>query len=458
MKKSIMKGIVVSALAFSVTVYSDTTEDVVNALVTKGILTEDEAALLTKKHAGETKVRDQKVKSKLSISKYLDEGKLYGDIRVRQEWRGADEYGGSDSVDRSRQRYKITLGFKTKISENWFTDLALSMGSKGRSDNATLGSGGDQGNKEELFVKRAMIGWAVNDWLTLQAGRIKNPLYTKPMIWDKDLTWDGVSWKTKYKMSKQTTISTTGGVNTVTGDDTQTSMFDDDKDSQYQLSAQVIGKHKFDKKSGPSAKVGLTYTMYTNDDDDGDIFDPTNIGQPAQNALNDLSLIEIPADYKMMVKPGLGMTVFGDYAYNIDGDDRRKAWINSNGGGNNGGADDNSAFMLGLGFGSYKDFKALDEGKQKKGDWKGNLWYQEVGTYSVDPNHVDSDIFDSKVNLKGIAFKGQYMIEDNVKFNIAYAYGEINDKSVGCTPGVTGDTGMCIDSMDLIQLDVTYKW
>ena len=49
---------------------------------------------------------------------------------------------------------------------------------------------------------------------------------------------------------------------------------------------------------------------------------------PAQTAINDLSLIEIPADYKMMVKPGLGMTVFGDYAYNIDGDDRRKAWIN----------------------------------------------------------------------------------------------------------------------------------
>ena len=458
MKKSIIKGLVVLALAFSVPVFSDTTEDLVNALVTKGILTEDEAAILTKKHAGETKARDQKVKSKLSISKYLDEGKLYGDIRVRQEWRNADEYGGNESRDRSRQRYKITLGFKTKISENWFTDLALSMGSKGRSDNATLGSGGDQGNKEELFVKRAMIGWAVNDWLTLQAGRIENPLYTKPMIWDKDLTWDGVSWKTKYKMSKQTTISTTGGVNTVTGDDTQTSMFDDDKDSQYQLSAQVIGKHKFDKKSGPSAKVGLTYTMYTNDDDDGDIFDPTNIGQPAQNALNDLSLIEIPADYKMMVKPGLGMTVFGDYAYNIDGDDRRKAWINSNGGGNNGGADDNSAFMLGLGFGSYKDFKALDKGKQKKGDWKGNLWYQEVGTYSVDPNHVDSDIFDSKVNLKGIAFKGQYMIEDNVKFNIAYAHGEINDKSVGCTPGVSGDTKMCIDTMDLLQLDVTYKW
>ena len=46
-------------------------------------------------------------------------------------------------VDRSRQRYKITLGFKTKISENWFTDLALAMGSKGRSDNATFGKSQD---------------------------------------------------------------------------------------------------------------------------------------------------------------------------------------------------------------------------------------------------------------------------------------------------------------------------
>ena len=44
------------------------------------------------------------------------------------------------------------------------------------------------------------------------------------------------------------------------------------------LSGQVIGKHLFDKKSGPSAKVGLTYTMYTNDDDDGEVFNPTAEG------------------------------------------------------------------------------------------------------------------------------------------------------------------------------------
>jgi hypothetical protein len=243
------------------------------------------------------------------------------------------------------------------------------------------------------------------------------------------------------------------------GDDKQ-SVDNTDTDSQYQISGQVIGKHRFDVKSGPSIKAGLTYTMYTNDDNLNTLsnspFDPSVVGIGA-TGINDLSLIEVPVDYKIMVKNGLGMTVFGDFAYNFDGDDRRKAAISAFPT-IDGGADDNSAFMLGVGFGSYEDFIALDRGKQKKGDWKGNIWYQEVGTYSVDPNHVDSDIFDSKVNLKGIAFKGQYMIEDNVKFNVAYAHGEIKDKSVGCTPGVTGDTGMCIDSMDLIQLDVTYKF
>ena len=456
MKKKLIYTLAAILIGFSTSIFADSTEGLVNALVAKGILTEDEASLLIKKNTGESKARDQKVKSKLSISKYLDDAQLYGEIRVRQEWRSADQFGTPGSIDRSRQRYKITLGIKTQIANDWFTDLALSMGSRGRSDNATLGGGGYAESKEELFVKRAMVGWAPTDWLKLQAGRIKNPLYTKSMIWDKDLTWDGFSWGAKYKMSKQTTISTTGGVNTMQGDDSQ-STAGVDTDSQYMISAQVIGKHKFDAKSGPSIKVGLTHTMYTNDDDGGLVFDPTAQGTDAQTYINDLSLIEVPADYKMMVKPGLGMTVFGDYAYNLKGDDRRKAWVNETPG-NNGGAGDGSAFMLGIGFGSYKDFIALDKGKQKKGDWKGNIWYQEVGTYSVDPNLVDSDVFDSKVNLKGIAFKGQYMIEDNVKFNVAYAHGEINDESVGCTPGVAGDTAMCIDSMDLLQLDVTYKF
>ena len=57
-----------------------------------------------------------------------------------------------------------------------------------------------------------------------------------------------------------------------------------------------------------------------------------------------------------------------------------------------------------------------------------------------------------------LGFKGQYLIEDNVKANIAFAKGKIADKTVGCTPGVKGDTGICLDDMSLVQMDVTYKF
>ena len=58
-------------------------------------------------------------------------------------------------------------------------DLAFAMGSKGRSDNATLGGGGYEESKQALYVKRAMIGWKPTKGIALEAGRIKNPLYTK---------------------------------------------------------------------------------------------------------------------------------------------------------------------------------------------------------------------------------------------------------------------------------------
>ena len=51
MNNKILTGAVSAAvLSLSGMVYADTTEDLVNALVTKGVLTEEEGALLSKGH------------------------------------------------------------------------------------------------------------------------------------------------------------------------------------------------------------------------------------------------------------------------------------------------------------------------------------------------------------------------------------------------------------------------
>jgi hypothetical protein len=92
-----------------------------------------------------------------------------------------------------------------------------------------------------------------------------------------------------------------------------------------------------------------------------------------------------------------------------------------------------------------------------KGDWSARIWYQDVGAYSVDPNAVDSDFMDSRVNMKGTTFKAQYNIQDNVFANFAYGHATSKNGALG-TAGAANDLALNLDSYDLIQLDLTYKF
>ncbi len=57
-------GFIVAAtlLGLSAASFADSTEDLINALVAKGILTEDEADVLSKKNVGERHAQEKKIK------------------------------------------------------------------------------------------------------------------------------------------------------------------------------------------------------------------------------------------------------------------------------------------------------------------------------------------------------------------------------------------------------------
>ena len=119
---------------------------------------------------------------------------------------------------------------------------------------------------------------------------------------------------------------------------------------------------------------------------------------------------------------------------------------------------DDTSWLLGLRVASAKDLKSFEGNKAKAGDWSANLWYQEIGVWAQDPNLNDSDFFDSRLNMRGTVFKGQYNLEDNVWFNVAYGHGDrLNGKFA--TPFTAGnDMRLNLNKMDLLQLDVTYKF
>ncbi len=127
-------------LGFGANAMADSTFDLVQALVTKGVLTEEEALPLLKGRENDIQLADKKVKkaAKLSVSDALDNATLYGDIRVREEYRAGEDTAGNKD-NRDRLRYKLTFGVKSNASD-FYSDLAFAMGAGGRSDNSTFGS------------------------------------------------------------------------------------------------------------------------------------------------------------------------------------------------------------------------------------------------------------------------------------------------------------------------------
>ena len=386
-----LNKLVVSALAstfllgFGANAMADSTFDLVQALVTKGVLTEEEALPLLKGRENDIQLADKKVKkaAKLGISDAIDNASIYGDMRVREEYRAGHDTGAGalqNKEVRDRLRYKLTFGVKSNAGD-FYSDIAFAMGAGGRSDNSTFGNGnGTNGanNKETLFVKRALVGWHTTDWLDLEAGRIANPLYTTEMVWDKDLTMEGLAEKLNYTLNDGTELFGNFVQSQYLGDRRESNGKANDRVTNFLLAFQAGAKYKFNDNI--SAKAGLTYTKYTNNKP----FNITGAFAPALGTLatfnpttaanvqstNNIRTIEVPAEvsFKTSTTGDIGLKLFGDYVYNIDGSDRYNAAVAATTAGAarnaiQGAGNDDTAWLLGIG-------AEMKQGKTpQKGDW-----------------------------------------------------------------------------------------
>ena len=423
---------------------ADSTTDIVDALVSKGVLTEEEGKLISKGAKSQKEASDKANKSRISVGSFIDNATMYGDIRVRHEYRAATDSGTGVNIDTNRERYKVTLGVKTE-AKNWYSDLAFAMGSKGRSDNATFGSesttSGANGYayKEALFVKRAMLGWKATDWLSLEAGRIANPLYTTPMVWDADLTFDGATAKANFKVGESSIFVTAAALQYFGFDQQYSSGATADRTTNN------IGiiQAGFDTPvtSELSAKAAVTYYTYGT----GKATWTPGVGA-ANTGTNNLNIFEVPAELNYKVSSTGKIKVYGDWVINTDANNRAlKAGDSTNA------KDDDTAWLLGI------EYKNQKDKKPSEGDFKAAIWYQETGLYALDPNAVDSDFFDSKINVQGAVVKGEYLVSDNVYLNAAYGHGTRKNKNQ-LVSGISGDTGYAFSDFDLLQLDLTYKF
>ena len=432
-------------------------------LVRKKIITDQEAEEIR----GElTKEFSQTPAGKLKISNPVTELEIYGDGRVRYEIRAGNSgapgtlvTNPNDLQQRNRARYRLRLGLRGTLMDDFFFGLRLETSASPRSTNVTFGDDAGPFGKtsDAAFIGQAYVGYRGFRDITLTAGRMPNPFITTSMVWDGDINPEGLAQQYKHTFAP-------GGKNLEVFANFGQFLYDDQnpenpigrqpvsggrrvpENDAFLIGYQGGAKYNFTKDiSLHVAPTIYHYTGYGNDfntlyDGDPNFRVGTTTTVPNQTGINSLLVFNMPAEFGFKIGE-LPARVFGDFALNLDAADRARA------AGNPDEDDERYAYQIGIGVGQLK----------VKKDWQVNVFWQHTEQYALDPNLVDSDIFDSRVNMEGVAVQAGYAISDAITLNLTYAYGEQINNRLG-TGGV-GDIGVNpLREYQLFQADLNFKF
>jgi hypothetical protein len=437
---------------------------------------------------------------KWKLSTPLTELELFGDVRLRYEYRGGETAdtttvgsppGPKDWQERERERYRVRFGLRGTLLDDWFFGVRVETSTNPRSTNVTFGDDSNNGpfakNSDGLNIGQAYGGYKGIPDITLMGGKmpLNMVLVNTRMVWDDDINPEGASeqWKHTFTFG-----STGGGEQTGYSKDGKSvavaksepflkldlfANFDqfiyDDANPENPLGprpttngngtvqrvpntdawllAWQVGA-RFNFPHNWYAQIAPTLFNYTGNGDTFNIHfqggDPfiSNTASLAQNqtGINSLLIYDMPWEFGTKIDK-LPVRVFGDFAVNFEGDARAQAAGHPDKG------DQRYAYQVGVGVGQLK----------KKHDWQIEALWQHTEQYSLDPNLVDTDFTDSRVNIEGPVVRAGYMFSDAVWLNLTWTYGWRSDDSLGT--GGTGDIAINpLDHYQLFQADLNVRF
>lgn len=440
------------------------TRALLDIMVKKGIVTQEEAGDVASEI---TKDEEKNVSaSKIKINSGVQNLTIFGDARVRYEMRDGqsvnDPASGQTAGTRTRDRYRYSLhvGIKGDLSDKFYYEVRLTTNNNPRSPNVTFNddtTGNGTGSKasDGVFVDHVFLGWKPTDWVNIVVGRQANPLYTTSMVWDSDIAPEGLTEQFNFDVAKDLNLFATMGqyVYSDTGDNV--SGAGTNHTDTLLLPFQVGVQGKITKDVG--FKVAPTFYLYVGHGDPLNnggrtnftsgfgtpgVTDSASYANPVNTATDDLAVLEVPLEFTFHAW-NVPFRPYANFAINTTGDKRAQN------AGRSDKKDQDKAFQIGLEVGQSK----------KKGDWDVNAWWQHVEAFSLDPNLVDADIMDSRVNMEGFAISTRYCFTDNISGAVTYANGDRIDNTLGngASQGDLTDVNP-LGNYHLLQADVTWKF
>jgi hypothetical protein len=495
---------------------ADSQDPLLNLLLQKGILTEEEAKKVQAEvDAGRTNALQMPAESKWKINNAIKSIELFGDLRVRYEYRQANRPDGG-RLELDRYRYAVRLGLRGDVFDDFYYGVRLDTANNPRSPWVTFGTSssgipyqGPYGKSTAgIEVGQVYLGWRPEPWFDFTIGKMPQPLYTTPMVWDTDLNPEGAAERFKHSVGpadffanfgqfyyqdvNPTYASTTIGGVAVEGNPV------------FQLAYQGGVNYHF--TTNVSAKVAASLYQYvgtvTNRSPffgDGFVGEGIFTGPGSANPINGASgfgtsgsipgfssfgfpnnqvgldhllVLEIPAEVNFKLG-AISARVFGDFAYNLEGSQRAQdaatgyaAFLSLQ---NSQGAvsvtpfapqrNDVKAYQVGVDLATKDSLGMVYGSTARKHAVELRTYWQHVEQYALDPNLLDSDFFEGRGNLEGIYVAAAYGLTDNMIATVRYGYAHRINEKIG-TGGSNQDIPQInpIQHYNILQLDLTLRF
>ena len=227
-----LAGAAAALLALSaLPAHAQSDDALINKLVKKGILTEDEAADLRKES---DKDFSKSFSAKTGMADWVNSMKFYGDVRLRyeeldsraqvfdngQSTTPAGTPGLRDFPGRTRFRYRLRFGTTVTMMDNLEAGMRLisgdvpgTTGGKPLSGNSTFQ---DNASKKSIYIDLVYGRWYFpkNSLFSgnITAGKMENPFALSDMVFDPDYTPEGAALQFALNIADNQKLKLNGGV------------------------------------------------------------------------------------------------------------------------------------------------------------------------------------------------------------------------------------------------------